>query len=98
MRDTGHLSTLQHGIYTLLMWHYYTTKKPLPVDTNQLSRIARVTADEINDLEFVITEFFQRKEEKLYSKRIEYEIAEAKERHQKAVKKGAKGAAKRYQS
>ena len=45
LADTGHLSTLEHGIYFLLIMHYWRTGG-LPDDEKQLARIARVTAAE----------------------------------------------------
>lgn len=41
-KDTGDLDTLEHGIYRLLLDHYYATEKPLPDDLNRLACIARV--------------------------------------------------------
>jgi uncharacterized protein YdaU (DUF1376 family) len=41
MRDTAHLSMLEHGAYRLLLDHYYSTGQPLPDDKKQLYRICR---------------------------------------------------------
>lgn len=41
MRDTAHLSMLEHGAYRLLLDHYYSTGQPLPDDEKQLHRICR---------------------------------------------------------
>lgn len=46
LRDTGHLSTAEHGAYFLLIGHYWTSGKPLPDDDEYLRRIARMTARE----------------------------------------------------
>lgn len=40
-RDTAHLSLAEHGAYTLLLDHYYSTEKPLPADPSALYRICR---------------------------------------------------------
>ena len=40
-RDTAHLSLAEHGAYTLLLDHYYSTETPLPADAAALYRICR---------------------------------------------------------
>lgn len=40
-RDTAHLSLAEHGAYTLLLDHYYSTEQPLPADPSALYRICR---------------------------------------------------------
>lgn len=40
-RDTAHLSLAEHGAYTLLLDHYYSTEAPLPADAAALYRICR---------------------------------------------------------
>lgn len=40
-RDTAHLSLAEHGAYTLLLDHYYSTEQALPADSASLFRICR---------------------------------------------------------
>ena len=40
-RDTAHLSLAEHGAYTLLLDHYYSTEQALPADPTSLFRICR---------------------------------------------------------
>jgi uncharacterized protein YdaU (DUF1376 family) len=40
-RDTAHLSLSEHGAYTLMLDHYYSTEQPLPTDPAALFRICR---------------------------------------------------------
>jgi len=58
-RDTGHLSMIEHGAYTLLLDHHYSTQKPLPANDKQLLRIcSAVATDEQAAVMSVINEFF----------------------------------------
>ena len=43
MRDTAHLSLVEHGAYTVLLDTYYATARPLPQDLGELYRICRST-------------------------------------------------------
>lgn len=52
-RDTGHLTALEHGIYTLLLDWYYVNERPIPAD--KAIRIARGNPEET---ETVLREFF----------------------------------------
>lgn len=59
MRDTAHLSMLQHGAYTMLLDTYYATGKPLPEDMAALYRICKAsTALERKAVDVVATAFF----------------------------------------
>jgi uncharacterized protein YdaU (DUF1376 family) len=73
--DTGHLSTLEHGIYFLLIMHYWRTGG-LPDDEGQLARIARVTATEFRAARPVIEPLFKLGGWK--HKRIEHELEKAR--------------------
>ncbi len=44
LADTGHLSTIEHGAYVLLIMHYWQHKSLPPED--KLARVARMTAKE----------------------------------------------------
>ena len=53
-KDTGHLSALEHGVYTLLLDWYYVNEKPIP--KTLAVRIARGNPDET---QAVLSEFFK---------------------------------------
>jgi uncharacterized protein YdaU (DUF1376 family) len=57
LKDTSHLSLLEHGVYTRLMDVYYTREGPIPED--QIARlIGARTKDERTALNAVLDEFF----------------------------------------
>lgn len=56
-RDTGHLTALEHGIYTLLLDWYYVNECPIPFD--KAVRIARGNPEQT---QMVLDEFFKRQE------------------------------------
>jgi len=59
LRDTAHLSLVEHGVYTILLDHYYSREQPLPADIEQLIRIARATVEyEQAAVRSVAEEFF----------------------------------------
>lgn len=87
LRDTAHLTMLEHGAYTLLMDYYYSTAKPLPANavTNaptlaltsnpRLYRICRaVTPQEQEAVDMVIDDFFTLQGENYHHARIDTEI------------------------
>ena len=92
LASTSHLTTTEHGAYLLLIFHYWSTQKPLPANDQQLARITKLTLDEWMSVREVISEFFQIVGEKWVSHRIDREIREAtanKERKSAAGKKAA---------
>ena len=58
-RDTGHLSMLEHGAYTLLLDVHYATSSPLPADRLMIYRMARaVTARERKAVDVILEQFW----------------------------------------
>ncbi len=56
---TAHLSLMEHGVYRLLIDHYYATEAPLPKDENTLRRIVRAAATpERKALKSILRQFF----------------------------------------
>lgn len=73
--DTGHLSTLEHGAYMLLIMHYWQTGA-LPDDDRKLARIARMQPDEWQDVRGTIAGMFG---DGWTHKRIDAELAHAEQ-------------------
>ena len=59
LRDTGHLSLLEHGVYSRLLDLYYLNDGPIPGDIAGLCRkLGARSVDERAAVEAVVTEFF----------------------------------------
>lgn len=59
MRDTSHLSLTEHGAYTVLLDHYYSTGKPLPRAMDALHRLCRATTKlEQQAVASIVEQFF----------------------------------------
>lgn len=77
-RDTGHLSMLEHGAYSLLMDRYYATEQGIPAD--QAHRLARARSEEERAaVDAVLSEFFVLDAGAWRHKRIDREIAKFKD-------------------
>lgn len=46
MRDTRHLTLIEHGAYTLLLDHYYATGRPLDAELSALYRVCGAQGDD----------------------------------------------------
>ena len=58
-KDTGHLSTLEHGIYRQLLDWYYLEEVPIPKETQTVIRRLRLGSDsDIQSLQNVLSDFF----------------------------------------
>lgn len=58
-KDTGHLSTLEHGIYRQLLDWYYLEEVPIPKETQTVIRRLRLDSDsDIRSLQNVLDDFF----------------------------------------
>lgn len=77
-KDTGHLSLLEHGVYTLLLDAYYATERPIPAD--KAHRIAKAnTKAERAAADSVLAYFFKLEDGSYRQGRCDREILEAKE-------------------
>ncbi|MCO5546419.1 YdaU family protein, partial [Xylella fastidiosa] len=101
-RETKHLSLQEHGIYFLLLDHYYTTEKPIPADKTHTYRIAYArTKKEKSAVDFVLDTFFSLQEDGWHNKRCDEEIAAYKEgdawhEHKEANKNGQNTRTRRH--
>ena len=73
--DTGHLSTIEHGAYMLLIMHYWQTAS-LPDDDRKLARIARMQPDEWAEVRDTLAGLFG---PDWTHKRIDAELAHAQD-------------------
>lgn len=90
VRDTARLTTEGHGAYLLLMLDYWANGAP-PDDDETLSSIARLPLEQWVKLRPKIATFFDVADGKWSHGRIEKELAEAEEKHQKRVNAGKAG-------
>ena len=82
--DTMHLTTLEHGAYTLLLWHYWLSG-PLPDDDRVLARIAKVSPT-IFSRKFsstIRTFFVKESDGKLHQKRMDKDREKLEEKIEK---------------
>lgn len=82
-KDTGHLSALEHGVFTLLLDHYYATEKP--IHDSLCERIAKAYADhEREACKNVLLWFFSRQGDLWINAKAEEVIADAADKSLKA--------------
>jgi len=73
-KDAGHLSLMEHGVYSLLLDRYYASEKP--ISKKDAMRIAHAkTEEEKVAVETVLNEFFKLDGDLYRSKRADEEIA-----------------------
>ena len=85
--DTGHLSTIEHGAYLLLIMHYWQNGG-LPKEDAKLARITRTTTREWAGMRDTLAEFFA---EGWSHARIDRELSSADAAYQRRAKAGSKG-------
>jgi uncharacterized protein YdaU (DUF1376 family) len=107
LRDTAHLSTVEHGAYLLLIMHYWSTGEPLRDDDDELANIARMPVSDWLKIAPRIRRFFSKSSclsyslampQALHHKRVDSELELSRERLDSFKKRGAAGARKRWQS
>lgn len=93
LRDTAHLSLLEHGIYTRLLDVYYTREGAIPHE--QASRlIGARSRDEREAVERVLSEFFVRSGDSWVQRRCEREIEAANQKAERNREVGRLGGRK----
>jgi uncharacterized protein YdaU (DUF1376 family) len=90
-KDTGHLSTIEHGIYRQLIDWYYLDEQPIPEETQVVIRRLRLGSDEVKFLENVLSDFFVLGKTGYKHKRIEVEIKDYQEQVEKNKSNGKLG-------
>lgn len=78
LRDTGHLSTEEHGAYLLLLCHAWTQNGVLPLDDDLLRRITRLPSKSWAKARSVIMAFFTLQDDGYHQKRMDKELAKAR--------------------
>ena len=92
LADTGHLSTLEHGAYLLLIMHYWM-QGAIPDDDYRLAKIARVGPKTWEQIRPTLAGLFH---DGWKHKRIEAEISRVKDIAGKRRLAGMAGASVRY--
>jgi uncharacterized protein YdaU (DUF1376 family) len=89
-KKAGHLSVLEHGVYTLLLDAYYDREQP-PTRAEAV-RIARCRSDvELAALDAVLADFFHEVDGRYVQDRVEEEFAKAEEQARINQANGLKG-------
>lgn len=89
-KDAGHLSLLEHGVYTLLLDRYYSTESPL--SEAEAVKVCRArTREEQAAVAYVLESFFSATHEGFRSKRADIEIASYQEKSERNREIGKKG-------
>jgi uncharacterized protein YdaU (DUF1376 family) len=87
-RDAGFLTALQHGIYTLLLDHYYAQERPIPdAAAHLVARSPREDVQPVLDLFFTLNP----EDGCWHHRRIDAEIAEYRARADTARENGKNG-------
>lgn len=93
LADTQHLSTQEHGIYMLLIMHYWRNG-PLPDDKRKVLRISGVSR--YTNCLPILEEFFTLSEGRWRHKRIDLELQKNQEYRELRAKAGKAGANARW--
>lgn len=98
LKDTAHLSLLEHGVYTRLLDVYYTRESAIPDD--QVARLIGARSKEEREaLTAVLDEFFQKSDAGWMQGRCEAEISRFQDKQVKAKRSAdARWGAQRTQS
>jgi uncharacterized protein YdaU (DUF1376 family) len=76
IKDAGHLSLLEHGVYCRLLDVYYTREAPIP-EAKAARLIGAKSKDEVQAVQSVLDEFFTLEDGHWHQKRADEEIGKA---------------------
>lgn len=89
-KDAGHLSLVEHGVFTLLLDRYYSAEHPLTHE--EALRVCRArTAEEKAAVEYVLTNFFTYTDGGYTNKRADAEIEAYNEKAERNRQSGRMG-------
>jgi len=91
------LSTIEHGIYLLLIGYYWKSEGKLTSDKSKLLKALRLDVSEIEQLNTVLDEFFTINDGFLKHTRIDKELQEAQAFREAQSEKGKKSSEKRLE-
>lgn len=92
--DAHHLTTVEHGAYFLLITTYWMRGEPLPDDDRKLSKFAKLSMSEWQDMREEISDFFDIEGGLWRHKRIDRDLLRVAEKVEQARNAG-KASAKR---
>lgn len=84
LADTAHLSAAESGAYMLLLMNYWQRAKPLNNAGDRLRHVVRMTDAEWQQVKPVLAELFRIEGDTWHHKRVDAELARAKEKSEKA--------------
>ena len=73
-KDTGHLCTIEHGIYRQLIDWYYLDEKPIPLETQVVMRRLSLGSEHESYLKNVLADFFVETAKGYTQSRIDMEL------------------------
>lgn len=79
LRDTGHLTTMEHGAYLLLLMHAWTHDGVLPNDDRRLLNIAKMGVRDWKRSSCTLRAFFYVDGDTLRHRRIDRELANSRD-------------------
>lgn len=78
-KDTSHLTALEHYIYRSLIDWYYLDEKPIPLETQLVSRRLSIDNQSLIFIENVLSDFFEKRDDGYHHNRIDNDILDYRE-------------------
>ena len=92
LRDTRHLSMMEHGAYLMFLTYCWDQRGPIPLDERkQIGIVNARSKEEIEAMRAVLREFFVEMDDGWYNRRMQREIERAQALSSKRKLAGIKG-------